>query len=90
MRRDLKRLANIKLADFKNTYSIPADERPRCAICATPQKDKRLARDHCHETGLRRGDLCSRCNMAIGSFNDDIDLMRNAINYLRHYGKKAA
>jgi hypothetical protein len=32
-----------------------------------------------------RGLLCSRCNLAIGNFNDDINLMNNAIKYLEKY-----
>jgi|LauGreDrversion4_2_1035121.scaffolds.fasta_scaffold119947_7 hypothetical protein len=32
-----------------------------------------------------RGLLCSRCNLAIGNFNDDIDLMKSAIVYLEKY-----
>jgi hypothetical protein len=32
-----------------------------------------------------RGLLCSRCNLAIGNFNDDIELMKNAIAYLEKY-----
>ena len=32
-----------------------------------------------------RGLLCSKCNLAIGNFNDNIDLMKNAIKYLEKY-----
>jgi len=28
---------------------------------------------------------CSRCNSALGYFNDDIDLMRKAIKYIEEY-----
>lgn len=38
--------------------------------------------DHCHKTGKIRGILCSRCNTALGGFNDDIKLLDKAINYL--------
>ncbi len=35
-----------------------------------------------------RGLLCSRCNLALGNFNDDIDLMKSAIVYLEKYKNK--
>ena len=43
--------------------------------------------DHCHRTSLKgdvkiRGLLCQRCNLAIGQFEDNVDLMKIAISYL--------
>jgi len=52
-----------------------------CAICNNPG-DKTLHIDHCHTTGKIRGLLCNRCNMGIGSFEDDIILLTSAIEYL--------
>ena len=85
----LKRLASIKLADFVSKYTVHKSVTPTCAICGKAER-KRLARDHCHATGLRRGDLCSRCNMGIGLFEDSPDLLASAARYLIHYGKKVA
>ena len=58
-----------------------------CAICNLhTEKEKRmLAVDHCHKTGKIRGLLCRFCNQAIGQFNDDIQRLDNAINYLKKY-----
>lgn len=55
-----------------------------CAICHTHQLqlDKRLAVDHCHDTGKVRKLLCSACNMAIGLLKHDIKLLISAANYL--------
>jgi hypothetical protein len=55
-----------------------------CAICGkhNSQLKKSLHVDHCHETNKVRGLLCSKCNRAIGNFNDDINLLQKAINYL--------
>jgi hypothetical protein len=62
--------------------------RAVCDICKRPEWHtrngvvKRLAKDHDHSTGEWRGLLCHRCNMAIGLFADDPDLLSAAIRYL--------
>ena len=43
--------------------------------------------DHDHETGGIRGLLCGRCNMAIGLFEDDPDLLLRARDYIISYIK---
>lgn len=50
----------------------------RCAICGIENDrfhSRTMARDHCHETGLVRGYLCSPCNT--GEASDDWDEWRN-------------
>ena len=52
-----------------------------CAICLTkPTRDFDI--DHCHQTGVVRGLLCSHCNKAIGMFRDDVERLKSAIQYL--------
>lgn len=55
-----------------------------CKICETNVKDlsRALAVDHCHVTGVVRGLLCGPCNVALGSFKDNIKLLKKAITYL--------
>jgi hypothetical protein len=60
-----------------------------CAICGKPETAlsssggvRALAVDHCHDTGVRGGLLCHRCNAGIGLLNDDPALFRAAIDYL--------
>ena len=48
-------------------------------VCTT---GKRLAVDHCHKTGKIRGLLCTKCNIGLGYFNDDVILLKNSIRYL--------
>ncbi len=51
-----------------------------CDICGAKT---RLNRDHCHKTMKARGWLCTNCNLGIGYFKDDINLLKRAIAYLR-------
>jgi hypothetical protein len=77
----LKNTFNITIDDYNKIF---ADQNGYCAICRLHQSNftKRLAVDHCHTTGKVRGLLCSKCNTAIGSLNDDIDILENAKQYL--------
>lgn len=71
-----------------------ADQNGVCAICKQPENHKRngkikaLAVDHCHDTGIIRGLLCSDCNTAIGKLKDSPDVIRSALNYLEHHKRK--
>jgi hypothetical protein len=54
-----------------------------CKICKkSPTDNKRLCVDHCHKTLKVRGILCDGCNLTIGKMNDDVNLLRSAIDYL--------
>lgn len=55
-----------------------------CAICGVDVAGGRgrFHVDHCHKTGVVRGLLCSRCNMGLGSFLDDIEILNKAMKYL--------
>lgn len=55
-----------------------------CAICNKPQTGrwKNLSVDHNHQTDEIRGLLCARCNLALGMFEDDRQILRAAIEYL--------
>jgi hypothetical protein len=55
----------------------------KCAICGKPQFKKRLSIDHNHKTDKIRGLLCNNCNILIGFAKDDIEILKEAINYLR-------
>ena len=70
---------------------MAAEQDNCCAICgvhATEDKANRwdgtgsLNVDHCHETGLVRGLLCSQCNQGLGRFKDNIESLKKAIWYL--------
>ena len=54
-----------------------------CAICGRRNKNGvRLSIDHDHKTSKIRGLLCGKCNVGIGLFNHDRDILHKAILYL--------
>jgi hypothetical protein len=58
-----------------------------CQICKRPFSDtKECHLDHCHSTGRVRGFLCRACNLGIGRFKDNVDLINKAISYLKDRG----
>lgn len=44
--------------------------------------------DHDHETGKIRGCLCYSCNIGLGKFSDNPNILIKAIEYLEKHGKK--
>jgi hypothetical protein len=60
-----------------------------CEICG--KEDARLVVDHCHSTSAIRGLLCSSCNLGLGQFADNPQVLRWAADYLEiHNGKKSS
>ena len=51
-----------------------------CEICG--RQCESLDFDHDHATGLFRGWLCRACNLALGQFRDDPELLRKAAAYV--------
>lgn len=60
-------------------YNLPVGQ---CAICGL---ERRLYKDHCHESGRRRGMLCIRCNVGIGQLGDSPELLEIAAAYIRSH-----
>lgn len=85
----LKRTYGITLQEYEIMLEL---QDHKCKICFSESlnrqwKDGRQSRmpffvDHCHETGKVRGLLCNKCNVGIAMFNEELDLLTNAINYL--------
>lgn len=77
----LRRTYNITLEEYKKLSSEQAD---RCIICTrhVSELPTKLSVDHDHSTGKVRGLLCTKCNVGIGYFQDDPNLLKKAIAYL--------
>ena len=46
------------------------------------QRNNQWCLDHDHDTGEARGWLCNKCNSALGWFDDNIDFLKRAVQYL--------
>ena len=53
-----------------------------CAICQRPPRQRRLAVDHDHLTGMVRSLLCDTCNRFVGMLEKDPVITSKAISYL--------
>ena len=77
----LKTLFGITVEQYNEMFE---QQNGVCAICKQSCITYRmLAVDHCHITGHVRGLLCSRCNIGLGQFCDNIDYLNSAIEYLK-------
>jgi len=66
-----------------------ATQREVCAICGKAESKRsslgrkcRLAVDHDHASGRVRGLLCGRCNLGLGYYLDNPELLRAAALYV--------
>jgi hypothetical protein len=81
----IKRRHGMTRSDYEKIYN---EQSGLCAICGQPPREgKKLCIDHNHDTGAIRGLLCRNCNAAIGQLNDDIGMLKKAIQYLIRYTK---
>jgi hypothetical protein len=63
--------------------AIAKEQNFVCAICQKSEPCNRaLAVDHCHTTKKVRGLLCTNCNMGLGKFQDNVEYLKKAIEYM--------
>jgi len=80
-----KQNPEIKLAQkYKTTKDkiIELYNIGSCFICGLDKDRRNLCIDHCHTTGKIRGLLCDSCNVGLGRFKDNTNLLEKAIKYL--------
>lgn len=78
----LQKRYGITIDDYNEMFS---NQKGCCKICERHQSmlSKKLRVDHCHATGKVRGLLCDACNVSLGLFKENINTLKNAINYLK-------
>ena len=83
---------NARKASIKYSYGLFYEEwlemwesqNEKCAICGESfLSPSNACIDHNHKTNEIRGLLCRKCNAAIGLLNDNPELLKKAIEYLK-------
>lgn len=85
---NIKTIYGITLDDYHKMYE---NQSGKCAICNDEKPDygkNGLVIDHCHNKGHIRELLCSKCNKGLGHFNDDVNRLTNAMEYLIKHTKE--
>jgi hypothetical protein len=68
----------ITFSDYQKLFE---SQGGKCAICGK-HINKRLCVDHDHLTNAVRGLLCTSCNLGLGYFYDDPEIVKSALEYL--------
>lgn len=63
-------------------------ETDSCQICGKTPTTRSLSVDHCHKTNRFRGFLCSNCNLGLGYFKDNPELLEKAKDYLEEFNAR--
>ena len=76
-----RRIARISKAEYE---ALLQAQDNACAICLRSVKEinRTLDVDHDHATNKVRGLLCSKCNLGLGYFKDNINNLDSAKSYL--------
>ena len=94
---------HYRMLSVASTYKVSREEAEamcqtkRCEICGVEfTKNKHNVRsatgqaiDHCHQTGMIRGVICSGCNLALGHARDDKNILKSMIEYLESFECRA-
>lgn len=83
----LKKNFNMTPEEYNSIYE---SQGGLCDICRGTQNAKYtkfLNVDHDHTTGKVRGLLCHNCNLGLGVFKDNTEIIARAIEYLNKYNK---
>lgn len=72
---------------LKSTYGLTEDDliamiEAQGGLCAICKRRPAVHVDHDHVFEIVRGVLCFPCNVALGQMQDDIENLKNAIDYL--------
>jgi hypothetical protein len=83
----IKKNYNLSETDFNNMI---INQNNKCLICNKEFKfkddsNKHIHIDHNHKTGNVRGLLCPKCNLLLGICNDNVEILKSAIQYLKEH-----
>jgi hypothetical protein len=68
---------------LQQKQNMIASQNGGCVICKTKlDNGKHTCVDHCHATGKVRQILCKHCNSLLGNCKENIETLKNAIQYL--------
>lgn len=88
-RYNLKINYNLSEEAYNKMY---LEQKGCCAICERQLANRFLnieglasVVDHCHKTGRNRQLLCGKCNNGLGSFEDDLTILKKAIVYIEKH-----
>ena len=84
----LKALYDMTPVDYNQMLK---DQGNRCAICGKHRSKcmSKLAIHHDHKTGRVICLLCAACNVGLGMFHDDLELIEKAATLVRQYRKNS-
>lgn len=91
-----KHRQNARERTTRHVYKITSEElallreSKNCGLCGVEFSGLKLEPyaqviDHDHVTGKIRSVIHQKCNIAIGMFNENIELLQQAINYLKRF-----
>lgn len=83
-KQDIKRRYGLT---YEGYLRLLAKQEEKCAICReshnnTSANTHHFFVDHDHVTGEVRGLLCATCNVGVGMFRDNPEVLKRAIQYL--------
>ena len=64
-------------------YEYDAHMKKINGLCECCMEQQATDVDHCHDTNIIRGFLCSECNTGIGKLGDNEEGVERALNYLK-------
>lgn len=81
------------IKELREAHPYPNDNY-NCPICQRELEEiaqhgqtrlQNWVLDHCHTTETFRGWVCHHCNVGLGAFNDNVDRVRKAVEYLEKH-----
>lgn len=72
---------NISEENYNELKDI---QNSKCYTCSESLNPQNEHIDHCHTTGKVRGLLCRNCNLGLGNFKDNLEVLIKAMEYLNN------